>query len=335
MKSNSSNSEPIDKRVILSMVVFAAIGLIILAFRLKDHEPCTTPEIAVKSNPVYVDELIQFKAITKNKNSRVKWDFGDKSQPVQDESVVSHIFRKPGRYEVVLNADKQCNTFKTIYVLASRQVEDVDTKPLFTGPRTVEAGAPAIFVDATPNAKEWEWRFGESNGVDATRSKVTYIYKTPGTKRVILIVNDKMQGEFMVLVTPRTFKQTRPIAPPKRPPIQTPDKSPAVPLFGSLEELEEHDAKKPDFSKEQIHMVLVGMVEGKNTADDLAAYFCDKQNMQVNFNDQQMSLDDLYKDLRKIKNDKKIKHLDISFEKEINPNCLKSLIVKLDRRRLL
>src|SRR5690606_4023170 len=103
MKSRSSNL--IDKKVYWSMAMIATIFLAVLSFRIKNYEPCNTIEIAVKPGPLYVGELIQFKALSTKEESFIQWDFGDQRK---NGNIVSHTFNMPGRYEILIQTPSQC-----------------------------------------------------------------------------------------------------------------------------------------------------------------------------------------------------------------------------------
>jgi hypothetical protein len=243
---------------------------------------------------------------------------------------VSHTFKKPGRYEVALNTGKQCNGYTTIYVL-TRRIKDESSQAKFMGPTTAEVGTPATFEDATPNASKWEWRFGETNGVDATKQKVTYTFQKPGTRNVILIVDGKKRGELLVLVMPRNSDPTPPPKRPKGPRIRGPVNPGTPPASDSVGALAEPETIKPDVSHQELQKILTDIVEGKNTVADLSKYFCET-DMQVNLNGEFMSLDKLQQKLRKIKNDRKIKDLEITTQKDAGLNCIQAMNIKLDRK---
>ncbi|MFD3000331.1 PKD domain-containing protein [Pontibacter toksunensis] len=335
MKTKSSYSRLIDERVFLSMLVCAIIALTVLGFRFKSYKPCNTIEISVKQGPIYAGELIQFKAVVSHLDKRrLQWDFGDEGIRNKEGITASHIFKKPGRYEVNLNVDKICSAFRTVYVLEAPPVVDESSKPVFSGPLSVEVGAPAVFVDSTLNAKKWEWRFGETNGVDATKQRVVYTFKTTGTKKVLLTVNEKMLGELMVLVTPQAsdHQMHRPI---RRSRPRVPNISTTEPNIEPSEPANLIVSRMPDVTQEQLQDLIKKMVEGEKDVTDLAAHFCENPERPINYNEEQMSLDNLYKELRKIKKDQKIKELKIDIEKDVDTNCIKSMTVKLKRKTFL
>lgn len=335
MRIKSSYSRFIDEWVYLSMLVCAIIAITVLGFRFKNYKPCNTIEISVKQGPIYVGELIQFKAVIPHHDKRkLQWDFGDEGVPNKEGVTASYIFKKPGRYEINLNVDKICSTFRTVYVLEAPQVVDESSKPTFSGPLSVEVGAPAVFVDSTRNAKKWEWRFGETNSVDATKQRVTYTFKTTGTKKVLLTVNEKMIGELMILVTPQAFDHQM-HTPIKRSRPRVPVISTTEPSIEPLEPANIIVSKMPDVTQEQLQNLIKKMVEGEKEVADLAAYFCENSIRPINYNEEQMSLANLYKELRKIRKDQKIKELKIDFEKDADTNCIKSMTIKLRRKTFL
>lgn len=341
MKSRSSNSNLIDKKVYWSMAIFAAIFLAVLSFQIKNYEPCTTVEIIVKPGPLYVGELIQFKALSKREENYIQWDFGGQSK---NGNIVSHTFNTPGRYEVSLQTSKQCSGFKTIYVAEAPKVEDEHLKPKFNGPLTVEVGVPAVFEDETPNATQWEWRFGETNGIDASKQKVTYTFQTPGTKTVILIVNGKLQDELMVLVTPKPInneaivnpviiKKLESVRKGKWPTDMLEEQNNSASIPKPMDDIEV-ETKFPDVSIMQLEAIVEGIVEGEMAITELSAYACGGQNMLVNYNGKVISLKELQIELWEIKKKNKIRNLKITLEKDPIKNCITAMNISLKKKWL-
>jgi hypothetical protein len=341
MKSKSSNPPLIDKRVFWSMAVCAAFALSVLAFRVKNYKPCTPVEISLKQGPLYVGELIQFKAININDQRSILWGFGDESKANKNGLTVNHTFSSPGRYEIFLKTENQCSAYKTIYVLEAPLVYEIP-KPRFSGPLTVEVGTRAIFEDATPNAQTWEWRFGETNGVDATAQKVGYTFKSPGTKKVILIVNGQMHGDLLVLVTPQELKTSENI--PRNPtssskrngpdPVVIEERPKTKPIEEKVEGIDKQEIRFPNISINKLETIVSGIVEGNNAVAELSAYSCLGQDMQVNYNGKVINLKNLQIELWKIKSKNKIRNLEVNVEKDPIKNCITTMNISLKKKWL-
>lgn len=337
MKNRSSNSNLIDSKVYWSMAVFAAIFFVVLSFRFKNFEPCTEVEISVKSGPIYVGELIQFKALSKKEEANIQWDFGGQSKRGK---TVSYIFDAPGRYEVYLQTSKKCMGYKTVYVTEAPKVKDIHLKPTFTGPLTVEVGIPATFEDNTPNATQWEWRFGETNKIDASKQKVTYTFQTPGTKRVILIVNGNLQDELMVLVTPKPINNPNANKPsvPKKPepqrkePEGSTNKNNQDSKTITIDDIKVN-ATLPDISTEELEAIVEGIIEKKIAITELTAYACVSEHMQVSYNGNMISAKQLQEELWGIRKKSKIKSLEIIVKKDPH-NCIYDMTINLKKKWL-
>jgi PKD repeat protein len=259
--------------------------------------------------------------------------------------VVNHSFDLPGRYEVSLQTSNQCSGYKTIYVLEAPKVEDETLKAKFTGPLTVEVGVPAVFEDATPNATQWEWRFGETNRIDASKQKVTYNFQTPGTKTVILIVNGKLRGELMVLVTPKPLNKSEIIDPEIIKKLESVRKEKA-PNLNFNEERKDSDSmsipfedievetKFPDVSIKELETIVEGIVEGEKAIEEISAYACEAYDLQINFNGTLMNLKNLQVKLWEIKKKNRIRTLKITLEKDPLKNCIKIMNISLKKKWL-
>lgn len=340
MKNRSSNSTLIDKNVYWAMAVFAAIFFVVLSFRFKNYEPCTEVEISVKEGPIYTGELIQFKALYNKEDTNIQWDFGGQSKKGK---TVNYIFDAPGRYEVYLQTSQQCMGYKTIYVTEAPKVKDKHLKPIFTGPLTVEVGEPAVFKDQTPNATQWEWRFGETNIIDATKQNVTYTFQTPGTKRVILIVNGKMQDELIVLVTPKPINSPN-INKPSIP--QKPDPQRSEHNNDGAKEKNKKDSNTstmddikvnttlPDISIQELEEILEGIVEKRIPINELTAYACVSEHMQVSYNGKMISAKQLQEELWEIRKKSKIRNLEVIVKKDPYNNCIYDMTISLKKKWL-
>jgi len=320
------------------MAIFAAIFLALLSFRLKNYEPCNEVEIYVKPGTLYVGELIHFRALSNKKGNSLRWDLGGQSK---NGNLVSHTFDAPGRYEVYLETSKQCYSYKTIYITQAPKKKNEHLKPKFTGPSTVEVGVPAEFEDQTPDATQWEWRFGETNGIDATKQKVTYTFQTPGTKTVILIVNGKLQDELRVLVTPKPINNPNANKPatPKKPVNAGPssnvpqEKNNPASKPMTIDDIKV-DTTIPDITISELEEIVEGIIEKRIPITELTDYACVSEHMQVYYNNNMISAKQLEKELWGIRKKNKIRNLEISVKKDPTDNCIYDMTINLKKKWL-
>lgn len=337
MKRNTSFFSVIDKKVFWSMALCVAISLSVLAFRFKHAVACATAEISVRQGPLYVGEVIQFRALGEAGESNVHWMIGDAKK---NGIVVNHTFNSPGRYEVLLNTGPNCMGYMTVYVTEAPAVVDETLKAVFTGPLTVEVGSPAVFKDETPDALSWEWRFGENNGVDATEKSPTYTFKSEGQKTVILVVNGKWKGETQVLVTPKNRNRRAPIPKPISGKTQEPrpiimdQQNPTTAVEDHSGQLRDVEPKFPDVSLEQLELVLKGIVDGENEIANIYAHSCTGKEMQVTYNGDVITLIQLQRELWSIKSKKKIRSIRITLDKDPNRNCINNMNITLKKKLL-
>jgi PKD repeat protein len=338
MKKKISFSKSIDPSVILTMTLCVVVGLAVLGLRYKNYEPYTPIPIIVKSGSLYAGELIQFRAATNDRTKKLSWDFGDNTRQIGDGMIVSHKFSAPGRYEVRLTTDQNYVSYKTIYVTQAPLIASNISKPQFRGPLTAIVGVPVVFKDSTANATTWEWRFGETNKVDATKQRVSYTFKEAGNKKVILVVNGTMQGELTVYVKSKFQEgkeQPKSTSQQKKPSVRMP----VLPLNKKpeIKPLVEEDPVKANplkISSKEIKDFLIDVVEGRKTASDLSNYLCEKENTPVVLNGNQGTFHELCQKLKQIKKANKIKSLDWECEKDTNSTCIQSMKVNIKLRAI-
>jgi len=186
---------------------------------------CDMNGFKIEASSFNAGELITFSDTTSN-GYDWEWNFGDGSK-VSYLSKVGHAFEKEGVYNVKLEVNGNCSAVKTVTIASKKQEVDESLMPNFSAPQTIVEGKQVQFRDLTPNAKSWEWRFGDSGNyaVDATDKNPTYTFKTSGKKMVTLVVNgdinhvkkldvyvQKAQEEKQVMVVPTiTVKKRGPI----------------------------------------------------------------------------------------------------------------------------
>jgi hypothetical protein len=213
--------------------------------------------------------------------------------------------------------------------------------PRFVCPQTAEVGKPVIFQDTTAGAHSWEWRFGETAVIDATSSTANYTYKTPGLKTISLVINNdpKQLGVCKVYVNEKQVSPSRSAAhQPKQPPFIV---VPAKPVTPSIEEqnhtqpaaTEPPKAHGVEISKEDLEKQLRLVANNLYKADNFSQYFCNNLNIPVSLNGTEVTFTQLCNKLSSIKNDKKIKQLNVQQIKNSETNCIIGLNVSLKMKR--
>jgi len=179
-----------DKSIILFFTGFFLLSCIVLAFQINNKKDCNIQGFIVQNTNIKAKDLITFTDTTANA-SKWEWSFGDGSQ-VSYLSKATHSYEKEGTYIVTLKVDNECEVEKEIKVAPFEEKMDQSLIPVIQCPKTATVGVPVSFSDKTPNAKSWQWMFGEKNGdtsFDSTEKNPTYIFKTSGVKKVTLAVN--------------------------------------------------------------------------------------------------------------------------------------------------
>lgn len=346
MKSSSSPAL-LDRRVLITMMLFAAVAVIGLGFRFYSEEPCKPIAISVVKSSFHTNELVRLKAEIKGEGfKKLTWDFGDKTVAVENESIVTHTYPEPGKYVITLIVDNGCSESKTITV--SRAPEpDTNTKLVISGPSKAFVGDMVTFTDATPNGFKWEWWFGENNSLsaDATTQRASYTYQQPGQKKVILLVNGKMQGEWLVLIEAKADYRRRlpngkntqgriiskegPTKPPVGTQIQKGDTTDKVNKNGTSSTVE--STKHDVITEDEIVNRLKQFIDGGNIPDSFLKH---AQDITINFRGKSISFNQLCNELRRFfeKNSWNIKIITLKDIEKGENNLITSMTVQADRK---
>ncbi len=194
-----------DKKVFFTFLGIFIIGLATILLNRSRNENCEAVNFQIISNSFTTSDLIEFKSISDN-GFKWEWDFGDKS----DKKYVSnsiHQYKKDGIYKVTLKVNNTCVISKdvTIKKLVVKEILDKDLIPTIIFPEEIKAGEIIAFECTSEFANKWEWRFGESDKVDAIAAKTNYTFKKEGFHKISLIVNDNLKHVLIkeVIVFPR------------------------------------------------------------------------------------------------------------------------------------
>lgn len=332
----------LDEKVILTMIIAALLGLVITGFKYKNYEHCFDYHIKAKANFYRTDEPIRFETDALYA-TEFQWDFGDNENSQTNINSAVHAYNLPGEYMVSLTVNGKCTEYKTIYITKAPKLENPMLMPRFVCPQMAEVGKPVTFQDTTAGAHSWEWRFGETAVIDATSSTANYVYKTPGLKTVSIILNNdpKQLGVCKVYVNDKKISPSKSNA--RVPARQQPAfiVVPAKPQTPSLEEQNRvqpavTEPAKPQgvtIGKQELEGKLRMVVNNYLTADNFSPYFCNNLNVPVSLNGTEITFSQFCNKLGSIKNDKKIKQLNVQQIKSSETNCLIGLNVSLKMKQ--
>ena len=87
--------------------------------------------------------------------------------------------------------------FKSCFSSKGEIKVKIDVKP----DKHVFTDQPVTFIDNTPNAKSWEWSFGDNSDISEIDQQVTHTFEQEGTFWVKLTVNGKYTDSVQIIVT--------------------------------------------------------------------------------------------------------------------------------------
>lgn len=127
------------------------------------------------------------------------WDFGDGSTSAEQNP--SHIYKKPGNYEVTLSAGASGGCFGapkkyTISVYPTPEAKFIAKSNLCVGLAVILEDQSTVDTTFDPNSKvvEWRWDFGDGSTTapQSTNRAPAHAYSAPGPYTVTLtVVSDK------------------------------------------------------------------------------------------------------------------------------------------------
>ena len=182
-----SMSDHIDKSVIKLFVIVLFISASILAYRATRYTPCKDVDFTINTEEFVVGKLIEFKDLTTQAKSW-EWNLGDSSKVANNKNVL-HSYEKPGEYQVSLKVNNACEISRKIVIKDRPFVLDTTKLAVFDLPESIKVGEELKVIDRTNNASKWEWRFGETAGINSESKVAKYTYESHGLKTVTLVVN--------------------------------------------------------------------------------------------------------------------------------------------------
>ncbi|QLG46852.1 PKD domain-containing protein [Costertonia aggregata] len=322
-----------DRNVFITFLVLFFGGLSLLSFRINDKEDCTGVDFEILTNSYTVEDLIEFKSIDKN-GVDWSWDFGDGSTAT-NRSNVTHQFKTPGLYKVTLSVNGQCKQVREVAISKQRILIDPERIPTIQLPDNIRVGDEVVFSNNSPFAETWQWSFGETTRVDGTDQQERYVFKTPGEKTILLVVNNDRLHEakqrITVLPKKRSRRQTTnegvdPIE------LVLDDQIEDIPVKEVEEEekrLEEEEANRIEVSSDEIRQMLVGYAN--RTVDDIAIrnYFCYSSIPVFNKGGSRKTVNQLFNTIR----DVKIEFKDLKLVRDSKTGCIKSMTLDLRTKK--
>lgn len=305
-----------DYRILGLFIALMLIGTIFFFSKAINNVDCENSTFYVVAKNRLEGETIEFYNETPNA-STWKWDFGDNSKNEYEKNT-THIYKKSGKYRVTLTLNDNCITYKDVVI---KSVGDLSKKikvPEIIAPKVVKVGEEVLFdyYYSGTDIFSWEWSFGESSRLDNTDSNPTHIYRTPGIKKVTLIINGNINSitSLTILVKPQEQAITqayaedveiKPLKLRKGPAQIDPAEEfamtlPVVPPSSKKKQKESQKSalNAPSISEEQFEILLHQVAKQSKTKDDFGAFLCNDFKIPVLINDSKiMPFDEFCKKL--------------------------------------
>lgn len=333
----------IDESVFLSMALIAALSLLTLAFRYRSYEPCKPVKFVISSSDFHENSPISFKAEAR-KDAKYVWDFGDSTELKHSSWFVTHRYNKPGTYTVILSVNGTCDPqIQTIQIKEAPLFVNNDLQPKFTVPDVVLVNEKLTFTDNTPGATSWEWRFGETEMVDATTKNPSYRYLTPGSKVISLRINGRNDIMGFRTIHVKEFQKIEEAYRRNRNNLDNdlniPDRPDTGPLFRPIDTITAKpptpSPKAPDISTTEMSTLFDQVILGNKKASDFSQYLCGNLNMQVTYNGSNMTFSQMCDELRKAKKIKSVHRPRVAFTRYEPTGCITDIKVSVAQRTAL
>jgi hypothetical protein len=197
------------------------------------------------------------------------------------------------------------------------------------------------FTDASTLATSWEWRFGETSSVDATSKEAVYSFRFSGRKTIYLKINNRpdLVTSYTLFVLDREEEKNK-LEKQKAdnrprvvvPQVILPQKPNTEPLRPQDQpKKEEARVKAPAVTNDQLEALIRGVCDGNKSVADFYPYMGGRRSLQVIYNTDVMTIDQLCAQLKEIKS-KKIKSLKINTFINESDNSLSSMTVTLKKK---
>lgn len=188
--------------VYIPLLVIALLSFIIFVV-IKVRTPHCEGIVFAVPLTGHVDENLSFIDSTQVRTVSRYWDFGDSSSST--EPAPFHRYSRPGKYIVSLTINNTCRDVQQIEIVPKPALQ-IQLAQIQGPAGDVFVGDRVSLTELTPDATAWEWAFGESGKVDFKTKDVSYVYASPGYKKVTVFVSTpsgKLSGNYTVNVKNR------------------------------------------------------------------------------------------------------------------------------------
>ena len=331
-----------DRNVIITFLTIFVIGVVSLSFKLNSIVDCTAADFDIISSSYTTADLIEFKS-KDGSGYEWEWDFGDDSNGDFRSNVV-HQFSEPGTYKVQLEMNDNCMVTKEITIVPKEKMINPKLVPEIGGPRTVRVGELVDFENTSKFANSWEWSFGETATVDSREQNPKYIFKSPGKKTVLLLVNEdsKHAARYQITVMPeKKEERSRSVTRRSTDHIEAvlQDQIPDAPdeekvIADAPPSMNVKTPKKPEIVKITIEkptltQLLLDYAERRTNNAAIRKYLCTSTIPVFNSSGKRFNIGTFLKNIR----DKKIEIQDIRMFKDKTTGCLKSFTVDMKMKK--
>jgi len=188
--------------IIISVLLLFTIGFCVYLFLFKPNN-CKAFKINMVSQAKIGEEVIYLTDIVAGKETKFKWDFGTgDTTDFSSDTSGTFKFLKEGEFVVslVINGNNECKQIHKIKIVKG-DLDEVENKTIekgnigiIEGPKVGEVLVYLDFIDATPDAIDQRWQFGETGEIDSREKQVSYMYTKPGVYTIILTNNLNKKG---------------------------------------------------------------------------------------------------------------------------------------------
>jgi PKD repeat protein len=345
MKNNSSAGYRLDEQVYLTMGAVCVIALLVLAFRYNATHACYPINILPTSANFAVGNLVTFRADTREGRT-FEWNFGDGATTKEEDPVTLHTYNRAGKYTVVVTVDGQCTEMQVVDIKEAPIVINTSLPPNILGPDTAYVGKPVRYEDGTSSSTAWAWHFEGTSMVNAFTKEASYIYTTPGPRKIVLQVNHRPElfsEKVIIVIDPNATAQVHNQSKnhgggggtqiikvhdsPTTPPINIPD-------IPKANDDENKPKPAPNVSDDKLQSMLLQVIDGTMVQDDFATYLCNNLNMVIKYNGESKTFSAMCTELKQLKR-KRVKKITVTQTKDKTTNCILTMDVTVQKKNIL
>jgi PKD repeat protein len=331
----------IDEQVFFTMVGLCVLSLVILGFRFALADNCYPIKIQLPADTVLAGNRVNFKAETKG-GKKFIWDFRDGTVKEEENSMVSHIFKTPGKYTISVTVNKKCSEYFTLVVVKVSTKLIRQSLPTFSGPATVNVNEPVSFEDTSSFATSWEWQFEEGGEVESRNKKATHTYTAAGRRIITLTVNGRPDMTVWRYIDVVDTTEKEPTVVRTRPNGSRRDRITEVPTGPSVapiipvptppepEPEPEPIKKAPMITGAELEKMFLEVTDGRKSASDFTEYLCGQLNANVSYNNNRITFTQMCVDMEKVKK-RRVKKITVTVFRNETTNCIESLVVTLKK----